>query len=208
MRLYIIRHGQTSWNTRKRLQGQRDIMLNENGIKIAEETAKGMKDIDIDLVISSPLLRAKETAGILMSQRELPMITDRRLTEMSFGEWEGESMIDSTVITQEFRDKFIADPMHCMCPPGGESFEKVLERTADFYHWLIANKAYENANILISAHGASSRCLLAAVDGARDDLWRGGVPKNCAVSIVEVTDGVGRIVELDKLFYEEPKVSV
>ncbi|MDD6156378.1 MAG: histidine phosphatase family protein [Lachnospiraceae bacterium] len=201
MRLYIIRHGETSWNTRKRLQGQRDIMLNENGVKLAEETAKGMKDVDIDLVISSPLIRAKETAGILMSQRELPMITDRRLTEMSFGQWEGESMIDSTVISPEFRKKFLTDPMHCVCPPGGETFEKVLARTADFYRWLISNKAYENANILISTHGAAGRCLLAAVDGERDNLWRGGVPRNCAVSIVEVENGVGKIVELDKLYY-------
>ena len=61
MKLYIIRHGETSWNKQKKLQGQRDIMLNDAGIRLAELTGEGMKDIDFDLVISSPLIRAKQT---------------------------------------------------------------------------------------------------------------------------------------------------
>lgn len=201
MRLYIIRHGETSWNIRKRLQGQRDIMLNENGIRLARETAKGMKDVEIDLVISSPLLRAKETAGIIMDKRELPMITDRRLTEMSFGDWEGESMIDSAVISQEFKDKFVKDPMHCPRPPKGESFQSVLNRTQEFYQSLVANKAYENANIFISTHGAAGRCLMANFFEDKEDIWRGGVPKNCSVCIVDVKDGIGTVVEMDKVYY-------
>lgn len=59
MKLYIIRHGETSWNKQKKLQGQRDIMLNDAGIRLAELTGEGMKDIDFDLVISSPLIRSK-----------------------------------------------------------------------------------------------------------------------------------------------------
>ena len=202
MRLYIIRHGETSWNLKKKLQGQRDIMLNENGIKLAQATARGMKDVDIDLIISSPLLRAKETAGLLMPQRALPMITDRRITEMCFGAWEGEAMFESDVIPEEYRNRFVNDPMHCMTPPGGETFQQVLDRTADFYNWLVGNEAYQNANILISTHGAASRCLLAAVDGERENLWRGCVAPNCSVSIVDVEQGVGHIVEIDKLYYD------
>lgn len=64
MKLYIIRHGETSWNKQKKLQGQRDIMLNDAGIRLAELTGEGMKDIDFDLVISSPLIRAKQTAKL------------------------------------------------------------------------------------------------------------------------------------------------
>lgn len=59
MKLYIIRHGETSWNKQKKLQGQRDIMLNDAGIRLAELTGEGMKDIDFDLVISSPLIRTQ-----------------------------------------------------------------------------------------------------------------------------------------------------
>ena len=71
MKLYIIRHGETSWNKQKKLQGQRDIMLNDAGIRLAELTGEGMKDIDFDLVISSPLIRAKQTAELVMAGRHL-----------------------------------------------------------------------------------------------------------------------------------------
>ena len=54
MRLYIIRHGETSWNKVKRLQGRKDIMLDADGIRLAEKTGEGMQDIDFGLVISSP----------------------------------------------------------------------------------------------------------------------------------------------------------
>ena len=161
MKLYIIRHGETSWNKQKKLQGQRDIMLNDAGIRLAELTGEGMKDIDFDLVISSPLIRAKQTAELVMAGRHLPMITDRRIIELSFGDWEGECVRDSKVLPPDFIDKFYNDPYHCMRAPGGESFQDVLKRTEDFYQSLVQNKAYENATIFISTHGAAGRCLLA-----------------------------------------------
>lgn len=126
MKLYIIRHGETSWNKQKKLQGQRDIMLNDAGIRLAELTGEGMKDIDFDLVISSPLIRAKQTAELVMAGRHLPMITDRRIIELSFGDWEGECVRDSKVLPPDFIDKFYNDPYHCMRAPGGESFQDVL----------------------------------------------------------------------------------
>ena len=110
MKLYIIRHGETSWNKQKKLQGQRDIMLNDAGIRLAELTGEGMKDIDFDLVISSPLIRAKQTAELVMAGRHLPMITDRRIIELSFGDWEGECVRDSKVLPADFIDKFYHDP--------------------------------------------------------------------------------------------------
>ncbi|MST75650.1 histidine phosphatase family protein [Roseburia sp. MUC/MUC-530-WT-4D] len=201
MKLYIIRHGETSWNKEKKLQGQRDIMLNENGLRLAELTGEGMKDIEFDLVISSPLIRAKQTAELVMAGRQLPMITDKRIIEMSFGKWEGECVNNSEVLPSDYKDKFYNDPLHCPKAPGGESFQDVLKRTADFYQSLVHNKAYENAAILISTHGAASRCLLANFYEDKEDIWRGGVPKNCSVCIVDVKDGVGTVLEKDKVYY-------
>ena len=93
-----MRHGLTNWNKIKKLQGRSDILLAQEGIELAEKVAEGMKDVDIDLVISSPLIRAKQTAEIVMAGRNLPMITDRRIIEMSFGDWEGQSMLQSDVL--------------------------------------------------------------------------------------------------------------
>ena len=55
MVLYFIRLGETSWNVEGKMQGQTDIPLNDNGIRLAEETAEGLREIQIDLCISSPL---------------------------------------------------------------------------------------------------------------------------------------------------------
>lgn len=202
MRLYIIRHGETEWNKVKRLQGQTDIPLAEEGIRLARETGAGMKDEPIDLVISSPLTRAVQTAKLLMEGRNIPILTDNRIIEISFGDWEGECILDSKVLPPEFRKLFYEDPLHCICPPGGETFDEVRIRTGLFFQSLVENPEYEHKNILISTHGAASRCLLTQFYEEKDDIWRGGVPKNCAVTVVEVSGGVGTVIEKDRLYYE------
>lgn len=206
MKLYIMRHGNTSWNRTKKLQGRKDILLAEEGIALAKEVGEALNDVEFDLVISSPLMRAKQTAELVMAGRQMPMLTDRRLTEMSFGLWEGEEFDTSEKITDEFREKFSADPMNCPAAPRGETFSQVLKRTEDFYQSLINNKAYEDKIIFISTHGAASRCLLANFFEDKTDIWRGGVPANCSVTIVNVENGVGAIEEMDKIFYNPEHV--
>ena len=85
MRLYIIRHGETLWNTEGRLQGKADIDLNENGVRLAKVTAKGMKDIPFDLAITSPLIRARRTAELVLGDRQVPIIEDARIQEITLG---------------------------------------------------------------------------------------------------------------------------
>ena len=65
--LYIMRHGQTDWNVRHKLQGSTDIPLNDRGRELAETTGRGMAEIPVDLCISSPLQRAVETSKIILS---------------------------------------------------------------------------------------------------------------------------------------------
>ena len=178
MILYVIRHGETAWNKVRRLQGQTDIPLAEEGIRLAKETGIGMKDIPIDLVISSPLQRALQTAECITEGRNIPILTDERIQEISFGDWEGESLIDSTVL-------------------------QVIQRTADFYQSLLADPAYQDKHILVSTHGAAGRCFLCNFFADKTDIWRGGVPKNCAVTTVEVINKKSRIVDFDRLFYTE-----
>lgn len=200
MKLYIIRHGETEWNTVKRMQGQTDIPLNENGINLAKEVGKYMKDIHFDYIISSPLGRAITTAKLITEGRNIPFKTDDRLIEMSFGKWEGCRITDPNVVPPEFDKKFHEDPLGCMTPPGGESFDDVLKRTKEFYDELCTTPEYKDASILISTHGAAGRCLLANFYEDKKDIWRGQIPPNCSVCIVEVKDGVGKVIEKDKMF--------
>ena len=88
MKMYIIRHGQTPWNARKCLQGRSDVDLNENGIYLAELTGKALRDVTFDMAFTSPLIRAKHTAQCILGGREVPIIEDERLIEISFGIYE------------------------------------------------------------------------------------------------------------------------
>ena len=89
MLLYIVRHGETDWNKAGKVQGRTDIPLNERGRYLAEATAEGMKDVRIDFCYTSPLIRAKETAQIILGEREIPLVEEKRIEEICFGKCEG-----------------------------------------------------------------------------------------------------------------------
>ena len=89
MKLYLIRHGETDYNKMKRNQGQIDIPLNEYGRELARKTREGLAEVPFDLCLCSPLSRARETAEIILEGRDIPIITDERLIEISFGRYEG-----------------------------------------------------------------------------------------------------------------------
>ena len=89
MKLLLTRHGQTDWNVMGKVQGITDIELNETGIKQAEETREKLLNENIDEIISSPLKRAKKTAEIIGSERNIPIIIDEAIIERRYGKFEG-----------------------------------------------------------------------------------------------------------------------
>ena len=89
MEIYIVRHGETLWNKSKRLQGNRNIDLSEVGRNEARERGKQLENVDFDVIYSSPLNRAYETACIIKGERNIPIIKDDRLREINFGINEG-----------------------------------------------------------------------------------------------------------------------
>ena len=224
MRLYIIRHGETPWNSQLRLQGQTDVALNEKGRALARETARALRDIPFDLVITSPLGRAKETAQLVLgaaaeeksagsvcgetaaaAARPLPaFVEDERIREIGFGEMEGRQ------ISKEEREDhnsefycFFHDPAHYVPARGGETIEALCRRTADFLDDLKKKEAWQEKTILVSTHGAASRALLAAMKHTPlAGFWEGGVPKNCAVTIADLEQDTWIIREQDVVYYE------
>ena len=89
MKLYITRHGETMRNAEQRILGRTDDPLSEKGKQQAAELAEKMKDIDIDLIFTSPLSRAKETAQTIADVKGMSLIVDDRLIETDFGDFEG-----------------------------------------------------------------------------------------------------------------------
>lgn len=203
MLLYLVRHGETEWNKVKRMQGQTDTDLAQEGIQMAKECGEKMKHLPIDLVISSPLKRAYQTAQLIIADREIPIFTDDRIKEISFGDYEGERILESKVIPADFKQIFYESPMQMVTPPNGESFSDVLLRTKAFLEDLIQTPEYQDKHILISSHGVASRCLLNHFCEDKSDIWHGCVPPNCSVSTVTYENGVFSVLEIDHLYYKD-----
>lgn len=191
------------------MQGQTDIPLNEKGIELAWETARGMKDISFDLCISSPLKRARHTADIVLEGRAVPVIEEPLIQEICFGDWEGigcrKDNYELSVPVEEFQ-KFYLDPFHFVPGNNGETISELCERTALFWNRLLAAKEYRDKTILIATHGCAMRALLRNVYEDKEDFWHGQVPVNCAVNLVEVTDGKAVLLEDDKVYYDIAKI--
>lgn len=90
----MTRHGQTDWNLLGKIQGQTDIELNDTGRNQAEETGMQIQNEKIDLIITSPLKRAKETAEIINKNFNVSIIEDDRLLERKYGRNEGSTKED------------------------------------------------------------------------------------------------------------------
>ena len=204
MLIYVIRHGETSWNVLRKLQWHQGAALDEKGVRLAEITAEALKEVPFDICYTSPLVRARQTSQIQLKGRDVQIVEEPRIMEIGFGEWEGLCCAPGRMeMPEEEFMKFYSDPFHFGAPPGGESIRDVCRRTADFYQELIRRKDYEDKTVLVSTHGCASRAFLNNVYENKEDYWHGGVPMNCAVNIVEVKNGVGRLKAEDQIYYNK-----
>lgn len=207
MKLYIVRHGETDWNKALKLQGQTDIPLNEKGIKLAEITALGLKKVHFDYIFSSPLSRAYKTAEILRMGRTINIVTDDRLKEISFGDYEG---VKSSEISDEI-DVFFHDPENYIPPNGGETYEHLYERVKSFITDVIIPLSNNNPNatVLLVAHGALNKAIKIYLQHLEiKNIWDGEFEHNCCVNIYEVNGNNFSLLVENKTFYDTQKFSV
>ncbi|MDR7436005.1 MAG: histidine phosphatase family protein [Armatimonadota bacterium] len=128
--IYLARHGMTEWQEKgfNRLAGRlRGIRLSPEGKRQAEELARALRDVPLDRVISSPLDRTMETAGVIARLHGLPVEVDERLTEWGFGIWEGMHIAE---IARTFPHEYQLwrEEPDALRIPGGESAEEVANR--------------------------------------------------------------------------------
>ncbi len=158
--LSYIRHGETDWNRESRLQGQRDIPMNANGRAQARACGEILRDLiarepgpELDFV-SSPLGRARETMELVRAALGLDQIyrVDPRLTEVSFGGWEGFTLEElrqhsPDAVAARERDKW------GFAPPGAESYSAMSQRVHGWYDSL-------RRDTVAVAHGGVLRGLV------------------------------------------------
>ena len=204
MRLYLMRHGETDWNTKGLIQGSTDVPLNENGIKLAKLTGEGFEreNISFEKVYASPLCRAYETARLIVGD-SLDIEVDDRVREMSFGKYEGVS-IRETGINPIYANinNFFASPKDYVPEEGCESYEDAEKRIASFCTDKLFYDSEKYESVLVVCHGAIIRSFLKYLLNLKaDTLWDMRQP-NCCVNIFDVEDGKAQAVEIAKLYYE------
>jgi len=147
--LYFIRHGETDWNRQQRFQGSRDIPLNDVGRDQARRLAAAW-DRSAEVVVSSPLSRARETAEILSSALQLPLAPfDRRLVERSYGRGEGLTLAERL---EHWPDGQV---------PGVEPPHTLRSRAKAFLHEILL--AFPGRRIVAVSHGGLINTVLGLV---------------------------------------------
>lgn len=190
MELYIVRHGQTVWNAAGKLQGRTDIELNQNGIDAAVALGRRLKDVHFDKIFSSPLKRAVHTAELIRGSddstlRDVPIQTDQRLIEMSFGIGEGR-LCDEWFAPQSPYRFFFTEPEKFPRPPQGESFLDVMARTKNFVQEIIEPLYGHAERIMIVAHGALNKGIMCYLQNhGVEDYWLNGLQENCQASVFD-----------------------
>ena len=172
-KLILLRHGQSQWNLENRFTGWTDVPLTQEGkieaLKAGELIKKN--NVLIDVVFSSVLKRANETAEIalkdvgldhLWEKNQLKMIKDKSLNERDYGDLVG-------LNKKETADKFGEEQVHKwrrsydICPPNGESLKDVVQRVSPYYEKNIEPLILKSKNVLIVAHGNSLRAIMIKV---------------------------------------------
>lgn len=202
MELYIVRHGQTVWNKEGRLQGRADIMLNEEGIEIAKRTGLALKDVYFDKIYSSPLTRAYDTACYIRGNRDIPVIKDERIMELGFGKLEGQKIEDMQKDKTSHFTNFFEAPHLYVPDEDGETLDELRARAGEFLTEQIEKHEKEYSRVMIVAHGAMNKALMAHIKQNRpEEFWQGALQKNCNVIIVKLNDGKYEIIDEEKIFY-------
>jgi broad specificity phosphatase PhoE len=158
MKVYFIRHGQTDFNKEGRVQGQEiDMPLNEIGISQAEKAIEFLPE-GIDVIISSPLNRAFQTAEIINSKYNVDMVLRYDIQELKYGSLAGKNWqeIEEETCDADIRKKDVSAKYDYRIY-GGESVEDVKERVKKFVEYLKEN--YEGKQVLVSTHGGIIEAL-------------------------------------------------
>ena len=158
MKIYIIRHGATSWNSSGRWQGTTDIPLNDEGRAQSAAVAERLSRNGIAAVYSSVLERAYETAEIIAEKCGVSVIKNPLLAEIDLGKWEGKT-ISEIEILEDFKEWETSPDL---APHGGESYNEVKKRMVEA---ITEAAERENGDFAVVSHGGAIRAFFCYVLG-------------------------------------------
>ena len=193
MNLILIRHGQSEWNALNQFTGWKDPDLTAKGIEEARNAGMIINNLKInfDLVFTSALIRAQNTAEIILKEINQPLSTikNQALNERNYGDLAGLNKDDA-------RKRWGDEQVHIwrrsydIPPPGGESLKDTGERVLPFFMKEIHPHVCKGKNVLVAAHGNSLRSLIKFLDNISDeDIVKLEIPTGAPIHYVINEDG-------------------
>jgi len=163
MILYVTRHGETDYNLQKRYTGSTDIPLNANGLQQANNLADNLASVEIDVIVSSPLLRAKQTAEAIQKFRHVPIVFINEFAEINIGIYEGltkeevQAQYPETWARLAKKWASLGSRPHDDAPEGGETRSQFDVRIAAGLKKI--KEAYSEKRVLLVCHAFAARLI-------------------------------------------------
>ena len=180
-RLYLVRHGETQWNSENTYAGVTDVPLNETGREQAKRAALFLAGRSISAVYCSDLCRASETAQIIAVQLGLCIRVARELREVDYGEWEG---LTREQIEERDGILFAAWQKDAMSIriPGGETFAELRHRALP--RFLRIAEEHQDGNVVVVAHKCVNRVILCSLLGVDVNRYRQLGQDNACINVI------------------------
>ncbi len=182
MKLLLVRHGESEYNSARRFAGHVDIDLTEKGRLQVEKLRERLLEEKVDAVYCSDLIRAQRTAEIALSGRNLHIVTCPELREISYGEIEGLGFNEIKTRFPEVAKQLSKSEME-LSFPGGETFPQFVDRVTTFTERL--KKHADADSVLVVAHGGPLRALLCSMLGIGQGCWWQLSVDNASLSILQ-----------------------
>ena len=181
-KIFLIRHGLSEWNKLNKIQGQKNTILTELGEKQAAHMGNRLIEENIDIIYSSDLKRAYDTAKIISNIINKPLISSEAIREINFGQWEG---LNTEELQEKYRDEYLTwtkepDKLNM---DGAETLEDLKHRGMKYIDHIV--KENQNKNIAIVSHGVMLKVIILGLLGVDMSHYKNISLNNVSLSIVE-----------------------
>jgi broad specificity phosphatase PhoE len=194
-RILLARHGETDWNRDGRWQGHTDEPLNAVGLAQAEDLGAQVATLAVDLLYSSDLARARQTAAAIERATGLEAVIDADLREVDVGEWAGCNREQARARDPAWYQRWLDGAVEGY--RGGETYVQLHERSVRAFRRVAA--AAQGRTAVIVCHGGNIRAIVSEVIGiGADERWRVAGAANCSLTAIEEDRGRLRLASFNE----------
>jgi phosphoserine phosphatase len=184
-KLILARHGETMWNVEKVFRGRADVNLDEVGIKQAELLGKYLSNWELEVIYSSPVKRALDTANIVARYQKVVVRIAQGLIDFDFGEWQSLPEQEVSRLYPDLLNEWHNNPDKVKMP-GGESLEDVRKRAVEVVNGILSR---HEGNVLLVSHRVVIKVLICYLLGLDNSHFWNISQDVCGITIFNYADG-------------------